>query len=45
MEQKTAYQKLLSTLNQPTGEDEESSDDEDEEEELLVEGECVVFLP
>ncbi|XP_013865111.1 U3 small nucleolar RNA-associated protein 25 homolog [Austrofundulus limnaeus] len=37
LEQKTAYQKLLSTLNQPAGEDEESSDDEDEEEELLVE--------
>lgn len=36
-EQKSAYTKLLSSLNQPTGdvqsEDEESSDDDDEEEE------------
>ncbi|XP_037550674.1 U3 small nucleolar RNA-associated protein 25 homolog [Nematolebias whitei] len=44
-EQKSAYTKLLSSLNQPTGdiqsEDEESSDDDDEEddeEEVLLEG-------
>ncbi|XP_047467653.1 U3 small nucleolar RNA-associated protein 25 homolog [Mugil cephalus] len=38
-EQKTAYQKLLSTLSQPAGntQSEESSDDEEEEEELLGE--------
>ncbi len=46
-EQKTAYQKLLSTLSQPTGNDqseEESSDDEEEEEEeeLLSEGELFI---
>ncbi|XP_059209475.1 U3 small nucleolar RNA-associated protein 25 homolog [Centropristis striata] len=40
-EQKTAYQKLLSTLSQPISNDqseEESTDDEEEEEELVVEG-------
>lgn len=40
-EQKTAYQKLLSTLSQPTSQDlsAESSDSEvEEEEELLEEG-------
>ncbi|XP_017281595.1 digestive organ expansion factor [Kryptolebias marmoratus] len=40
LEQKTAYQKLLSTLNQPTGdvqsEDEDSSDEEEEEEVELL---------
>ncbi|KAM4624675.1 U3 small nucleolar RNA-associated protein 25 homolog isoform 1-T1 [Polymixia lowei] len=41
-EQKTAYQKLLSTLCQPTNNDqseEESTDDEEEGDELLDEGE------
>lgn len=48
-EQKTAYQKLLSTLSQPTSNDqsEEESSDEDEEEEeekeLLGEGEVFYF--
>lgn len=45
-EQKTAYQKLLSTLSQPAGHDqseEESTDDEEEEEELLGEGELFIF--
>lgn len=41
-EQKTAYQKLLSTLSQPNcndqSEEEESTDEEEEEEELLDEG-------
>ncbi|XP_044023739.1 U3 small nucleolar RNA-associated protein 25 homolog [Siniperca chuatsi] len=40
-EQKTAYQKLLSTLSKPNSNDqseEESTDDEEEEEELLGEG-------
>lgn len=46
-EQKTAYQKLLSTLSQPDGrehsEEEESSNDEEEEgEELLDEGELFI---
>ncbi|XP_037341950.2 U3 small nucleolar RNA-associated protein 25 homolog [Pungitius pungitius] len=41
VEQVTAYQKLLSTLNQPginDNSEEESTDDEDEEDELLDEG-------
>ena len=46
-EQKTAYQKLLSTLSQPTGdtqsEEEESSDEEEEEELFLEEGK--LFVP
>ncbi|XP_070698283.1 U3 small nucleolar RNA-associated protein 25 homolog [Pempheris klunzingeri] len=42
LEQKTAYQKLLSTLGQPTSNDqseEDSTDEEEEEDELLDDGE------